>query len=292
MSNHEIDRVERILDLIAQEQTAEATSALQEAEASQRENEADELAFCRKLLNAVISMREEEFESSIRDALAALANLDQHYRRMERHYQDRLTAVARTTDTFSGLEHAWLAKRDTKAKQAASHQTLEQKLQPQQDEAQHDALTGSLNRHGLMLSAETLFIPEQQLAVVMADIDHFKAINDKYGLQAGDKVLQAIARIFARSLRDADLVARVGGDEFLLIVKGVGKEAAWGTCERLRQAVEKHGWGTIAPNLHVTVSLGIAVRVHDEALDALTATADTALHKAKSAGRNRVVTGE
>jgi diguanylate cyclase (GGDEF)-like protein len=283
MSNYEIDRVERILDLIAQEQTAEAESLLQKAEAGQKEHEAEELASCRKLLNGVIHMRVNQFESGVHAALAALANLDQHYRRMERHYHDRLTAVARTTDIFARLEHAQLAKRASNARHAS---------EISQTETQRDTLTGSLNRSGLTISAATLFVPEQQLAVVMADIDHFKAINDKHGLEAGDKVLQAIVKIFIRSLRDADLVARFGDDEFLLVVKGVGKEAAWGTCERLRQAVEKHGWGTIAPDLHVTISLGLAARMQAEDLDTLTAKAEAVLHEAKAAGRNRVATGQ
>ena len=127
---------------------------------------------------------------------------------------------------------------------------------------------------------------------MIADIDHFKSINDKYGHEAGDKVLHAAAMIFIRSLRDADLVARLDGEKFLLVVKGVGKEAAWGTCERLRQAVEKHGWGTIAPNLHVTASLGLAVRLHNEDLDTLTAKAEAVLSEAEAESRNRVVAGE
>ena len=287
MSNHESDRVVRILDLLTQEQTTEALAVLQEAEASQREDEAEELVSCRKLLNGVVAMREDRFESGVREALAALASLDQYYRRMERHYHDRLIAVARTTDNFAGLEHAHEVKAK-QAKQVVTHQTS----QTSGDEALHDDLTGSLNRRGLALSSEALFVPEQRLAVVMADIDHFKSINDKYGHEAGDKVLQAIAKIFNRSLRDADLVARLGGEEFLLIIHGVGSEAAWGTCERLRQAIERHGWGTIAPSLHVTISLGLAIRMNDEELEALTSKADEAMYKAKATGRNKVIAGE
>jgi len=286
MSNYESDKVERILDLIAQEQTAEALAVLQEAEASQKEAEADELASCRKLLNGVIALREHQFDSGMREALGALANLEQHYRRMEHHYQERLALVAHTAAIFSGLERAKQAELTSKNK------NREQQSQTAGDEALRDALTGSLNRHGLTLLSETLFVPEQQLAVVMADIDTFKTINDKYGHEAGDKVLQAIAKIFNQSLRDADLVARLGSDEFLLIVKGVGKEAAWGTCERLRQAVDKHGWGTIAPNLHVTISLGLAVRMHNEELDILAAKANAVMDEAKTEGRNRVAARE
>lgn len=286
MSNHASDRVGRILELIAQEQTAEALSVLQEAEASRKESEAEELESCRKLLNGVIHMRGEQFDTGIRDVLAALANLEQHYRRKESHYHDRLIAVTHTTAVFSELA------RTRQAELSAKNKTFEQPTQTAGDEALRDTLTGCLNHHGLTVASQTLFVPEQQLAVVIADLDHFKSIHDKYGHEAGDKILQAIAKIFNRSLRDADLVARLSGEKFLLIVKGVGKEAAWGTCERLRQAVEKHGWGTIAPNLHVTISLGLAVRLHDEDLDVLTAKAEAILSEAEAESRNRVVAGE
>jgi len=286
MSNHASDRVGRILELIAQEQTAEALSVLQEAEASQRESEAEELESCRKLLNGVIHMRGEQFDTGIRDVLAALANLEQYYRRKESHYHDRLIAVTHTTAVFSGLE------RTRQAELSAKNKTFEHSTQTAGDEILRDTLTGCLNHHGLTLTSQALFVPGQQLAVVIADLDHFKSIHDKYGQEAGDKILQAIAKIFNRSLRDADLVARLSGEKFLLIVKGVGKEAAWGTCERLRQAVEKHGWGTIAPNLHVTISLGLAVRLHDEDLDALTAKAEAILSEAEAESRNRVVAGK
>ncbi len=279
MSNNENDRVERILDLLAQEQTAEALVVLQEAETSQKEEDAEELESCRKLLNGVIHMHGGQFAPGIRDALAALVNLEQHYRRKEQHYHERLIAAARTTAVFSEFEHSRQAE-------------LTAKKQTPKAEAVRDALTESFNRRGLTLASAALFVPEQPLAVVIADIDHFKSINDKYGPEAGDKVLQAAARIFIRSLRDADLVARLDGEKFLLVVKGVGKEAAWGTCERLRQAVEKHGWGTIAPNLHVTASLGLAVRLHNEDLDTLTAKAKAVLSEAEAESRNRVVAGE
>jgi len=129
------------------------------------------------------------------------------------------------------------------------------------------------------------------MALVSADIDHFKSINDRFGAAAGDKILQAIAQLFNKSLREADLVARVSGEEFLLLINGVETDAAWGTCERLRLSVERYGWGTIASGLRVTISIGLAVRMNDEDMDSLTSKADRALKQAKTAGRNRVISG-
>jgi diguanylate cyclase (GGDEF)-like protein len=142
-----------------------------------------------------------------------------------------------------------------------------------------------------MLAAESVFVPDRRLGLAIADVDHFKSINDRHGTQAGDKILQAIAHLFNKSLRDSDRVARVDGEEFLLIINGVEADAAWGTCERLRLAVERYGWGTIAPGLRVTISIGLAVRMNEEDMDSLNKQAENALHQAKAEGRNCVIAG-
>jgi diguanylate cyclase (GGDEF)-like protein len=134
-------------------------------------------------------------------------------------------------------------------------------------------------------------VPGKRAAFAMVDVDGFKSINDRFGHAAGDKVIRAIATIFVEALRGSDIVARFENDQFLLVIQGVENVAAWGTCERLRQAVEKHGWGNIAPNLHVTASIGLVVRSNDEDLETLTPKANAALYKAKSEGRNRVIAG-
>lgn len=286
MSNHESDRVERILDLIAQGQMTEALAVLQEAEASQTEGDAAELESCRKLLNGVNATREGRIEAGSREALPALAYLEHRFRQMENLYRNRLAAVARNTEIFARLEEKRLAER------IAINQTSGLLSQVREDEALRDALTGCLNRHGLTLASESFFTPGKRMALVMADIDHFKSINEHYGLETGDKVLQSVAQIFNRSLRDSDLVARLENDEFALLINGVEGDAAWGTCERLRLAVERHGWGAVAPNLRVTISLGLAARMKDENMEVLSSTAENALSRAKEAGRNRVVAGQ
>jgi diguanylate cyclase (GGDEF)-like protein len=279
MSNRESDRIERILDLAAQGQTTEASSVLQEAEASQTEGAAAELEACRKLLHGVDAIRAGQTEAGLRQALSALAWLEQHFRRLENQYHDRLAAVARHAEILAELARA------------AMNRPHEQPLNVVSDEALRDALTGCLNPRGLTLSAEVFFAPGRRLALAVADVDHFKSTRDRHGPEAGDQVLQSIAQIFKKSLRDSDLVARRGEAEFVLIVNGVEADAAWGTCERLRLAVARYGWGTIAPDLRMTISMGLAVRRDDEDLDALTATAENALSQAKATGRNKVVAG-
>lgn len=294
MSNHESDWVVRILDLAAQEQIADALSMLQETEENQTGDEAAELESCRRMLQGVIAIRDGRFEAGLREALPALAYLEQRFRQMEHQYRNRLAAVARNTEILMELEQPQLPESETPQRQAervAINRTPRQPLSQLDEKAVRDALTGSLNRRGLTQASESFFVPGKRMALAKADIDHFKSINDHYGPHAGDKILRSVAQILVKSLRDSDRVARLDGDEFALFIDGVGVDAAWGTCERLRLAVERYGWGTIAPGLRVTLSFGLAIRTVDDDMDALTSTAENALSQAKAAGRNQVVAG-
>jgi diguanylate cyclase (GGDEF) domain len=224
----------------------------------------------------------------------ALIWSERRSRSMEDQYRRRITNIARNAEIFVELEQARLAEHETRARRdelTARDKSLDPQSDVWKDETLRDGLTGCLNRRGLTLASESFFTPGNHMALVMADIDHFKSINDRFGRAAGDKVLQSIAQIFNKSLRDSDLVARFDGEEFLLLINGVETDAAWGTCERLRLAVERYGWGTIMPGLRVTTSIGLAVRMNDEDLASLNAKASSALHQAKAAGRNRVIAG-
>jgi two-component system cell cycle response regulator len=224
----------------------------------------------------------------------ALLWSERRFRFMESQYRQHLTSVARNAEIFVELEQARLAEREARQRHdelTAINKTLEPVTHVGKDETLRDVLTGCLNQRGLTLSSESFFTPGKYMALAMTDIDHFKPINDRFGPEAGNEVLQSIAQIFNKSLRDSDLVARLDGEEFLLLINGVETDAAWGTCERLRLAVERYGWGTIAAGLRVTISIGLAVRMNDEEIDLLTSKADSALHQAKTAGRNRVISG-
>jgi diguanylate cyclase (GGDEF)-like protein len=161
------------------------------------------------------------------------------------------------------------------------------------EQASRDALTGLWNR------AAILDLLERELArgrregrpvgVIMADLDHFKRINDTFGHLAGDRVLRQAARRLGEALRPYDTVGRYGGEEFLVVLPGCDAGDATGLAERLRRCVadEPVDWeGCPVP---VTVSLGVAAS--DGAADAagLLQTADEALYRAKGAGRNRAV---
>ena len=126
------------------------------------------------------------------------------------------------------------------------------------------------------------------LAVVLVDLDHFKRINDRFGHGVGDAVLVALSTLLRENTRQADLVARIGGEEFLLVMPDTSTARARDVCERLRQRVAEQDWSGLAPGLTVSLSAGITAAPPFDAAE-LTARADEALYRAKAEGRDRVI---
>jgi len=158
-----------------------------------------------------------------------------------------------------------------------------------------DALTGLPNRAAfdeeLGLMTAQFARSGASLAVIMLDLDHFKAINDLHGHKAGDAVLAEIGALVRVSVRDGDFVARYGGEEFVLLLPGTDLLGAGRLAENLRRRIKATRLG--APPVPVSASLGVAAATGDvQALRALMAAADAALYDAKAAGRDRVVLAE
>ncbi|MEV7972502.1 tetratricopeptide repeat-containing diguanylate cyclase [Cellulomonas sp. NPDC089187] len=154
-------------------------------------------------------------------------------------------------------------------------------------DAAHDPLTGLLNRRGLdeVLAAR---VEEQDLAYVVADLDLFKSINDEHSHPVGDEVLRRVGQIMTACLRLGDVVARVGGEEFVLVLRDCPPADALAACERIRIMVAAHPWEDLSPGLRVTVSMGgVAAAAADDPVS-LATRADAALYQAKRHGRNQV----
>lgn len=127
-------------------------------------------------------------------------------------------------------------------------------------------------------------------SVAMMDLDHFKAVNDKYGHEAGDRVLSSVGGLLTQTLRSFDDAFRFGGEEFLIVLKGGGAAEAVAVLERLRQRLEARPVRLRdGESIPVTASFGVAEAEANEAVDDLIARADQALYRAKQTGRNRVV---
>ena len=175
------------------------------------------------------------------------------------------------------------------------HDALEESFHEQMYEsALRDALTKLFNKRYFLerLDGELRFAKrhDTNVAVLMADVDHFKQVNDTHGHLAGDAVLANVSQLIARAVRNEDVVARFGGEELAIILRQVPIEAAAHLAERLRRLVEANPTRNGDTVIKTTISIGVAGFPHDgvDTVNALLEAADQALYRAKHAGRNRV----
>lgn len=160
--------------------------------------------------------------------------------------------------------------------------------------ATRDPLTGALNRRAFLERAEAIDARRgedgREYALLMLDLDHFKAVNDSYGHAVGDVVLQGFSQLCAATLRAGDIFARWGGEEFIALLPATSPMAAMAVAERIRLAAEKHVFSLPeVKRLRQTVSIGVAAVGRDPGrFDDVIRLADKALYAAKHSGRNRV----
>ena len=130
---------------------------------------------------------------------------------------------------------------------------------------------------------------KKSFSVALCDIDNFKQVNDSLGHAAGDRVLKIVAGLLEACTRDQDVVARYGGEEFIAMLPDTSPTTALAICERMRRAIADYDWSSIAPDLRVTISMGLASDPHVTHHEKLISIADDHLYQAKAAGKNRVV---
>jgi diguanylate cyclase (GGDEF)-like protein len=159
-----------------------------------------------------------------------------------------------------------------------------------------DSLTGMINHehvfNKLQQAINKAHADESPLCIIMADIDHFKSVNDTYGHLAGDGVLKEVAKRIKNSLRGFDIVGRYGGEEFLLILNRADLQTARMVAERIRSRIAATPIDLPEGLLDVTISMGVAMVEADEAVNSLVERADRALYNAKENGRNQVALAE
>lgn len=193
-------------------------------------------------------------------------------------------------DPFGNLTHFAAIERDiTQMKQQEEDLRLQ---------ASQDPLTGLLNRRGFGLQSRFVLAQGRRmkwpLAVVMMDIDHFKSVNDTYGHDVGDELLRELAGLLTEKTRESDVLGRLGGEEFTLILPNTTVDNALSVAENLRRAVEDFRLPLPetpenTPFLNFTISLCLtAAETAPADIDDLLKQADTALYEAKRSGRNRV----
>ena len=187
------------------------------------------------------------------------------------------------------------ARMRVRLEKLVEERTEELRVQAEKFERQatHDKLTGLPNRR----HADSYMQQQVDLArrrqrtgtIALADVDHFKRINDDYSHAIGDQVLERVAQILREGCRKTDFVARYGGEEFMLYFPDTDVDRALQVCSALREAVQVAEWSDIAPDLAVTISFGLAEIRDDVHSRVILDEADTRLYRAKRDGRNRVV---
>ena len=177
-----------------------------------------------------------------------------------------------------------------------SHHELEQSFAREQQLAHTDELTGINNRRHLIDCAghefEIAARYQQPLSLIMFDIDHFKAINDTFGHEIGDQVLQRVTQAACAELRSVDVIGRYGGEEFIIVLPMTNAQHAYALAERIRVGVAAVRVPTEKADAAVTISIGIVEMIHatqTECAENMFRCADRAMYSAKQAGRNRTV---
>lgn len=198
---------------------------------------------------------------SVSTVVVASSYVAQHVGRMQRHLEDE-------------------------------RQTLSTVLDEVQVMAAHDQLTGLINRRRMdeLLRVEWPHHRQDRPAttLIMLDLDHFKRVNDSYGHQAGDEVLRRFAETATASLRQMDVIARWGGEEFLVMCPGTPVDQALVAVRRVLEAVRSQSLLSSHPDLVITCSAGVASAQPGESIEHTIERADRALYRAKTNGRNRI----
>ena len=219
--------------------------------------------------------------STVASALREAGRVEAAYDTLARSAELERQAFRELSELQLGLQRAHLEA-------VAARREAEQ----MREQADRDWLTGLHNRRFLARELERIGRERSAgaLSLAVLDLDHFKAVNDALGHDAGDRVLVRVAALLTEEIRAQDTVVRTGGEEFVILMTDTEPQAALACCERLRVAIRDEPWDRIAEGVRLTASIGVASSADPADLDALARTADRRLYAAKHAGRDRVIT--
>jgi len=229
-------------------------------------------------LKATLEQRQHELEQPLEQMVlrAAVSSL----------IGDTEEVRALTGDLIERMEHS-----------AREIQTLRTRLRQAETDAYSDALTGLANRRGFEQAVQNLQDARGSLAscaVLFIDLDHFKSINDLHGHALGDRVLRRVGELIRESIKGRDIAARLGGEEFVVLLTDTTIAGAWVVGEQLRDATARCSVRRQdgLPIERVTMSIGVAMADVDEAVATLVERADAAMYRAKRNGRDRITCAE
>ncbi|MES2259164.1 MAG: GGDEF domain-containing protein [Pseudomonadota bacterium] len=199
------------------------------------------------------------------------------------------------SEALKARDNMVMARQEVQDAETRIHQ-LEAKLQHMSELVREDQLTGSLNRRGLddVFERETARADRRgtPLCIAILDLDDFKRLNDTYGHIAGDSALKHLVKIVKDTIRSMDVIARFGGEEFLILLPETTIEAASQTMTRLQRELTRHFFMHDNEKVLITFSAGVALRRPNEDQTTLVQRADKAMYQAKQTGKNRVVVAD
>ena len=211
---------------------------------------------------------------------------------LSREFLDKIISVTATATRTSIENRSHIVS--SIANKSGELQEVKAKLEEYKRLADTDALTQLQNRRAFDRAISKIYDSSRNIAfgaLIIADIDRFKTINDRFGHPVGDRIIQIVANIISATAKDGTLVARTGGEEFAIILEGSGEEATARLAEDIRQAIMEAPFVNVANGTNygpVTMSLGLCMATQAQGPDDLYTKADRALYASKAAGRNRV----
>lgn len=221
----------------------------------------------------------------------ALATFKRRHALEGRLTAERIQQQARMAEIVLGLRRLQAEMADVTREReviAQSLTTISRRALDLAQDLRRDALTGISNRRHFDETLTAIAL-DARFSCAMIDIDHFKSINDRFSHMVGDMVLRRVAQTLQEASRPADLVARFGGEEFVLLMFDTELAVGRRVCQRLRLALRALAWEATLPSLTVTASFGLACSAEAGGREALLALADRRLYAAKRGGRNRVI---
>jgi len=211
---------------------------------------------------------------------------------ISREFLDKIITVMSTATTASIENRTQIVS--SISDRSSELQEVRSKLEEYKRLAETDALTQLHNRRAFDRALSAIFDSARGItfsALVLADIDRFKSVNDRFGHPVGDRIIQLVGNIIRSQVKDGMLVARTGGEEFAIILEGMGEDATFRLAEDIRKAVMEAPFVNMANGTNygpITISLGTCMATQAQSADDLYMKADRALYASKAAGRNRV----
>lgn len=248
-------------------------------------------SFGRTLQNNILAMKQ-QFDSS------------QDFESLKREIKSSINQLSSSLEQFTSSTNTRQEKIHKEMKQVSARmnaleivsEVLKERLLNERKMAMLDPLTGVHNRMAyderIVDELERFERYKTPFVLSVWDLDRFKRINDDYGHQAGDRVLQAIAEILSSSVRRVDFIARYGGEEFIVIIPNTSIAGAMNLAEKIRLQVEKMRFHHNGKQVDVTISCGLAEARSGDDVESLFKRADDALYQAKKSGRNRCIAAE